>query len=483
MQNRPPIVVIVGHVDHGKTTLLDYIRKSALTVREIGGITQKIGAYEIDTKIAGYDTSKITFIDTPGHEAFTKIRSRGVTLGDIAILIIDSKDSIMPQTIESINIIKESKIPFIVALNKADLPDAKPDKVKNDLLKFNIQTEDKGGNTMALPISGKTGMGVPELLEAILLLAHTSKLTTDVNASAEASVIETKKDKRGIIASCIITNGTLNVGDTVYSGLLKIKIRSLINDKGEQVKSVTPCTPFELLGFESQPEVGTTITAIPQIQEEVKEVVAAQKVFSVQDIFADVQESTKKLSLIIKADSQGSLEAILAALEKQDLIEVQSFDIGEVNKQDIFMAKTTKSIVIGFSTKVSKEAQETAKDEKVVIKTYDIIYEMLEELEEVSFLMQEKENAVKNLKGEAKVLATFKIDGETAYGLKINKGKVSGNDMVEVFRDDRLIGKTKVSSLRIRSKVVTEVKKGDECGMLFYPALDITIGDIVKCIS
>lgn len=481
MQFRSPIVVIVGHVDHGKTTLLDYIRRSNTASREVGGITQKIGAYEIDTGIKGYDTSKITFIDTPGHEAFTKIRSRGVTTGDIAILMIDSKDSIMPQTIESIKMIQESGIKYIIALNKADLPDSNPNKVKNDLLKYNIQTEDKGGSAIAIPISGKTGLGVKELLEAILLIAHESKLTYDEKSATTATVIESKKDKRGIVASCIITNGTLQVGDTVYSNKEKIKIRALLNDLGEQVKSVCPSTPFEFLGATEQPDVGTQITSTEQIKKDIEQKVA-KNTFTLDDIFTE-ENTQKKLNLIIKADSHGSLEAILATLENNELIDIKNFDIGEITKQDIFMAKTMKCVVVGFGVKASKEAVDSAKGEKVVIKLYNIIYEMLDELEEVSYLMQQKENTEKNLKGEAKVLATFKLDGETAYGLKVVKGKIATGDNVEIFRGERLVGKTKIASLRVRAKVVNEVKREDECGMMFYPLLDITIGDIVKCIS
>lgn len=479
---RPPIIVILGHVDHGKTSLLDYIRKSAVAQREVGGITQKIGAYTIDTGIQGYDTSEITFIDTPGHEAFTKIRSRGAQICDIAILIIDAKDSIMPQTVESIEIIKKSGIPFIVALNKADLPEAHPEKVKNDLLKYNIQTEDKGGTVAALAISAKTGQGVQELLEAILLIAHERKLAYDPEGPLSATVIETKKDKRGIVGSCIITNGTLHVGDTVYVGQAKIKVRALMNDLGQAVKSVRPSQAFELLGFESMPEVGNIISSFPQGVKNEERAASGPRTLTLDDVLGVQQEEQKKLSLIIKADSQGSLEAILNTLEDNPRIEIHNFDLGEITKHDIFMAKTTKSIVVGFNVKPNKEALEAAKEEKIVVKTYDIIYEMLDELLEVTYLLEEKENKAKNLKGEAKVLAQFIIDGETVYGLKVIKGKFNLNDPIEIWRNDKLVGKTKLTSLRIRAKTVDEVKRDEECGMMFYPKLDLSVGDVVKCI-
>jgi len=480
--NRSPIVTILGHVDHGKTTLLDTIRKSRLVTKEYGGITQRIGGYEIKTGIKGYDIEKITFIDTPGHEAFSKLRSRGANVADIAILIIDASDSVKPQTIESIAHIKSAKIPFIVAMNKMDLPGAKPEKVKKDLLKYEVVTESMGGDVVALPIAATKGEGIRELLEAILLIASDIDLSYDPNGPSEAYIIETKKDQRGMVVSSIIKNGTLRIGDEIYSNQEKIKVRALINDIGKSVKEVVPSTPFEILGFSKLPEVGTLITSKHQ------DVSVSQKEDQTQNPQMDVtsmlqregEEKQKKLTVIIKADAQGTLEAILAALSDNNNIEIVLSSIGSVHRSDIFLAKTTKSIVIGFSVSVDNEVKQLASQEKVIIKTYNIIYELLDELDEVSELIHEKEEREKNLKAQAKILATFVIEGETVFGALVTKGKVNLGDTAEAYRKDKLIGKSKLASLKNRSKTVQEVKKDQECGMQFTPALDIKVGDMIK---
>jgi translation initiation factor IF-2 len=478
---RPPIVAILGHVDHGKTSLLDFIRKSRLAAKEHGGITQRIGAYEIDTGIKGYETDRITFIDTPGHEAFSKIRSRGATVADIAILIIDAKDSIMPQTIESIFHIKSANIPLIVAINKTDLPDAKPDKVKKDLLRHEIITEEHGGTVIALPISAKTGQGVPELLESILLLASEHELKYEPTNPVAAYIIETKKDQRGVIASVVIKDGTLKVGDEVYAGEQKMKVRAMQNDLGKPVREVIPSTPFELLGFADLPEVGTFITTA-RIESEKGPVESTQKkALDLETLYAKPDES-KKLALIIKADSQGSHEAIIHSLEKNTNIEIILSGVGAVHRSDIFLAKTTKAIVIGFSVPIDNEVKELAKQEKVIIKTYSIIYELIDELQEVSDIIREKEEKEKDLKAEAKILATFIIENETFYGGRVTKGKVNIGDNVVLLRNNEPIAKSRLISLKIRAKSVQEVKKDQECGMQFAPELDIKVGDMVKFI-
>lgn len=480
---RPPIVTILGHVDHGKTSLLDYIRKSRIAAKEHGGITQRIGAYEISTGIKGYASDKITFIDTPGHEAFSELRARGAHVADIAILIIDAKDSLKPQTVESIQHIKNAKIPFIVALNKTDLPDANVEKVKRDLLKYEVITEDKGGTTVALPISAKTGKGIDELLESILLITSDIQPEFDPEKPPFAYIIETKKDKRGIVVSAIIKEGTMRLGDTVYAEDKKIKVRSMLSDLGVQMKEVQPSTPFELLGFEDMPQVGAAITATEQAStKEVKE----EKAFDASDIRAQLGMPTKieekKLALIVKADAQGSLDAIVQALSKNEHIDIVLSAVGDIHRSDIFLAKTTKSIVIGFSTKVDPEVDQLSKQEKVIIKTYNIIYELLEELEEVSDLMQEKAQTERNLKGEGKILATFIIEGEKAFGAKITKGKFNLGDNVEIHRNGDVFANTKLVSLRLRAKPVQEIKKDQECGMVFSPALDMKVGDVIKSI-
>lgn len=478
---RPPIVTILGHVDHGKTTLLDTIRKSRIAAKEHGGITQRIGGYEIQTGIKGYETDKITFIDTPGHEAFSKLRSRGANVADVAILLIDSTDSVMPQTIESIAHIKSAGIPFIVALNKSDLSTANPKRVQRDLLKYEVITEEMGGDVVALPISAKEGTGVPELLESILLIASDLKLTYKKENPASAYIVETKKDQRGVVVSAIIKDGALKIGDDVYTNQGKVRVRSLINDLGKTLKEVEPSTPFELLGFSEIPEVGTFITSEEQkMKEEEKKNSVPEP--ADMDAFLSGEVPAKKLSVVLKADSQGSLEAITNALAKNENIEMRLNAVGDIHRSDIFLAKTTKAIVIGFSVGTDNEVKELARQEKVIIKTYNIIYELLEELEEVSTLLTEKEQQEKNLKAQAKVLATFIIDGETVFGSLITKGKVNIGDTAEIYRNDNLIGKSRLISLKIRAKSVQEVKKDQECGMQFTPALDIKVGDMIKFI-
>jgi len=479
MKTRPPVVTILGHVDHGKTTLLDYIRKSNLTKKEIGGITQRIGAYEIDTKIKGYPNSKITFIDTPGHEAFAKLRSRGANIADIALLLIDGKDGVMAQTIESIYHIKNANIPFIVVINKIDLPESRPEKIKNELIKYEVLVEDKGGKIPCLLISAKTGQGINDLLETILLLGAEKNLSFNPQSPAKVYIIEAKKDKAGILTSAIIKDGHLKVGDIFYENEKPKKIRAMFDDLGRAIKEVFPSTPFVFLGYDELPEAGTLLSLTPQSTTQKEENV--KKTVNVQEILQPKKEE-KKLSLVLKADSYGSLEALTNALSNIKNCEIVLKGIGDINRSDIFLAKTTKAIVVGFSVKASEEAKILAQQEKIIIKTYQIIYDLLDELKEVSQLLQEKEQKEKSIKGEAKILASFIIEGEKVFGVTVTKGKINLGDPIEVYRQDKLIGKTKLVSLKIRAKRVEEVKKNQEAGMVFSPPLDITIGDVVKSI-
>lgn len=481
MSPRPPVITILGHVDHGKTTLLDTLRNSRIAPREHGGITQKIGGYQLATDIKGYSTNRLTFIDTPGHEAFSKLRARGANVADIAILLIDAKDSLKPQTIESISHIKSAKLPFIVVLNKIDLPGANPNKVKTDLLKHEVLTEDKGGTVPAVEISAKTGQGTKELLESLLLMAADLNLSYDPAQEPTAYIIETKKDKRGPVASAIIKEGTIRVGDTVYAGDKKVKVRALISDMGVALQKVEPSTPFEILGFEEMPEVGGIISARPVAPHEEQQEGAPKQRATIESLFGKKEEE-KKLAVLIKTDSQGSLEAIQYSLSKNNNIDIILAGVGNVHRSDVFLAKTTKAIIIGFSVAIDNEVSELAKQEKVIIKTYNIIYELLDELTEVSQLMKEKEEQEKSLKGEAKVMAMFTIEGEKIFGVKITKGKFNISDSVELYRDANLLGKSKLVSLKIRAKSVQEIKKDQEAGMIFSPALDLRVGDVIKSI-
>jgi translation initiation factor IF-2 len=488
MKDRSPVVTILGHVDHGKTSLLDFIRRSRLTAKEHGGITQRIGAYSVDTGLKSYPTSQITFIDTPGHEAFTKLRSRGAATADIAILIVDAKDSVMPQTIESIAHIKSAKIPFIVALNKTDLPEANPQKVERDLLKYGVQTESQGGSVPAIKISATTGKGVDDLLEAILILSSEQKLKYDEEAQSQCVIIETSKDKRGVVVSVIVQNGILRVGDSLYSNDHECtKIRALIDDTNKPVKTASPSMPVQILGFSSLPEVGSMLTARSaqnKKDEPVKAVsieVAKSQTDMIKEMFAP-KSLEKKLSVIIKTDSQGSLEALLGSLEDNKKIDVILASVGDIHKSDVFLAKATGAIIVGFSVSTEQETAQLAQQEKIVIKTYPIIYQILEELEEVTNLIAAKEAASLNLKAEGKVLAIFDISGEKVCGLVVTKGKFTLGDEIQVFRDGDSFAKAKIISLKSKAKKIREAKKGEECGALFSPQLDIRAGDIVKYI-
>jgi len=483
MHPRPPVVTILGHVDHGKTTLLDSIRKSRLAEKEHGGITQRIGGYEIETNIKGYHTNKITFIDTPGHEAFSLLRARGTTVADI---VIDAKDSIMPQTAESITHIKTANIPFIVTINKIDLPEANPEKVKRDLLKYQIQVEGKGGGVPTAEISAKTGKGIRELLETILLMASDLNLRYSESAVAHATIIETKKDKRGIVVSAVIKDGKLSVGDEIESEGKTAKVRSLFDDQGIPVKYVLPAKPFELLGFSELPQVGSLIMhrsdfkRKPAVEKTPPQTVPSQAL--TMEAILHPKKEEKKLSLIIKADSQGSLEAINNSLMGNQDIKIILTGVGDIYKSDVFLAKTTQSIIIGFAVNTPEEVKQLAKQEKIIIKTYNIIYHLLEELNEVASLLTEKKQQEKNLKGEAKVLASFIIEGERVFGVKVLKGKLNLGDQLELHRSSKMIGKTKLVSLKIRAKRVNEVKKDQEAGMILGPPLDIIVGDVLKSI-
>ncbi|MBI4004650.1 translation initiation factor IF-2 [Candidatus Roizmanbacteria bacterium] len=480
MKPRPPVVTILGHVDHGKTTLLDYIRKSRIAEKEHGGITQRIGAYAITVPVKGYTTNRITFIDTPGHEAFSMLRARGATIADIAILLIDAKDSLKPQTIESISHIKSAQIPFVVAINKIDLPDANPSKVKNDLVKHEVIVEDKGGTVPTIEISAKTGSHVSELLELLLLIAADLKLVYDPATPPLAHIIETKKDERGIVVSIIVKDGILRVGDTIYAGESKARVRSMVNDLGDVVTVAQPSMPIEVLGFKTMPAVGMKITSTPQqtLKQEVQP--HELKMITMDNLLQKPED--KKLSLIVKADSQGSLDAIINTLGNNPHVKIVMSSVGNINHSDVFLAKTTQSIIIGFSVHLGDEVNEVAKQEKIVIRTYNIIYKLLEELGEVADLLKEKELREKTLKGEAKILATFLIEGENVYGITVTKGKLNLGDNLEVFRGKNLIGKTKLVSLKQRAKAVSEVKKDQEAGIVMNPPLDTNVGDVVQSV-
>lgn len=480
---RPPVVVVLGHVDHGKTTLLDYIRRSHIAEKEYGAITQSIGAYEIELPVKGYPTNKITFIDTPGHAAFSKLRERGANVADIAILVIDAKESVKPQTEESIEHIKKAGIPFIAALNKIDLPDANPQKVMRDLQRFNVLVEDMGGDVVALPISAKTGQGVQDLLEAVLLLSSEMEIRFSPDNPLTAFIIETKKDKRGIVVSIVIKDGRIRISDTIYSSETQARVRAMFDDLGQSVQEAEASKPLEILGFEEFPKVGDIISTKKDVVRKHQRNIqssASKAPFDIEAIFGE-NDKVKKLQVILKADTHGSLEAISSALSGNSRLEVLSQDVGDITKSDVFMARSAKAIILGFNIKASHDALQVAKDLKIIIRTYRLIYELLDEVEEVIDLLEQKEFEEK-VKGKLKILAQFIIDGQKIFGGKVVKGKISLGDKVLVKRGDMLLGESKIASLKIRARSVEEVKAGQECGILLQPVLDLKPSDMIESI-
>lgn len=455
--SRPPIVVVLGHVDHGKTTLLDAIRQTEVAAREYGGITQSIGAYQVEI-----EGGKITFIDTPGHEAFTKMRSRGAGVADIAILVVAANDSVMPQTAESIKIIKEVKIPMIVAINKIDLPEANIDKVIADLGRHEVQLEGYGGDVPYVKISAKKNEGIKELLELVKLVADLAELPGDVAGSLEAIVIESRLDKnRGPLATVVIKNGTLKVGQEVYIDGVKSKIRALIDYKNAQFPQAYPGTPAEILGLTKVPQVGAKVVATVMADA----TVAADK---------KRQITENGLAVILKADTLGSLEAITGQLPAN--VNIIDSSVGEISEADVLLARSTKAIVLGFAVKASAAALKLAEIEKVLVRTYKIIYELLDELADAAagMALSEQEEVL----GKGKIVAEFPFEKMRICGTKVTEGRIARGDKVKIGELS-----SKIKSLRVGKNEVNKVEAGAECGLLLDPQIDFKIGDDIIAYS
>ena len=467
---RPPIVAVLGHVDHGKTTLLDYIRKTSVAASEHGGITQAIGAYQIETK-----NRRITFIDTPGHEAFAKMRERGANVADIAILVIAADDSVKPQTIESIKQIQNAGIPMIVAINKVDLPAANIDRVKGDLAKHGVQLEGFGGDIPFMPVSAKQGTGVSELLDLILLVSDMKGITGNPNDEAMVVVIETRLDKgRGMVATVIVKNGTLTVGSPLYIGEKQIaKIRAMFDEHGKIVPAAGPGKPVEVLGFTIPPEVGLLIRSVSQ--KDVGEVVAQKPVRELPDFLQPIDlESERIIKIILKADTAGSLEAIIASLPKKAIVVGRG--VGDIAEADILTAKSMGAIVVGFGVAAKAAAVKLAETEKVVYRTYRIIYELLGELKEVVAGLKEVLQVERDL-GTGQIIAEFPFEKDRIAGTKIVSGRLARGDRVKIMRGETEVTRAKIKSLRHGKEDITKADTGIECGVLFDQKLDFTIGD------
>ena len=493
LQTRAPVVVVMGHVDHGKTSLLDAIRKTSVTAGEAGGITQHIGAYTVD--VGG---NMVTFLDTPGHAAFTSMRARGAKSTDIAILVVAADDGIMPQTVESINHAKAAGVPIIVAINKMDKPTANPDKIKEQLTKYDLIPEEWGGDTVICPISAKTGMGLEELLEMVILTAEVQELKANPNRRAKGTVIEARLDKtRGPVATLLVQNGTLKQGDIVIAGTSVGRVRVMTNDKGRTVKTAGPSVPVEITGLADVPTPGDEFNAVTdermarelveQRRQAQKDALAKlnQKV-TLDNLFAKMQEGEmKELNLIVKADVQGSAEAIKASLEKLSNEEVRvrviHAGVGAINESDILLASTSGAIIVGFNVRPDAAAAANGQRANVDMRFYRVIYDAIDEIEAAmkGMLAPKYEEAVI---GHAEVRMTYKVSAiGTIAGCMVKDGKVTRDAQIRVLRDNIVIHEGEVGSLQRFKDAVKEVAAGYECGMSVLKFNDIREGDVFEC--
>lgn len=489
---RWPVVTIMGHVDHGKTSLLDVIRQTNVTAQEAGGITQHIGAYQVEIK-----DKKITFLDTPGHEAFTAMRARGAQVTDIAILVVAADDGVMPQTVEAIHHAKAAGVPIIVAINKMDKPGANPDRVKQELTEYELVTEEWGGETICVPVSAKTKDGIPHLLEMILLVAEMKDLKANPNRSAKGTVIEALLDKgHGPVATVLVQTGTLQLGDSVIVGSAFGKVRALISDKGKRVKKAGPSVPVEIIGLDILPEAGDTFYAVDddrvarqlatkrQQYKRETELKKNQKV-TLDDLFDRIKEGEiKELKIVLKADVQGSIEAIRQSLERLSSDEVRvkviHWGVGAIGENDIVLASASDAIIIGFNVRPDPMAKRTMDRENVDIRLYRVIYNAIEDVQKAMEGMlapQYKEVIV----GRAEVRTPFKVPkAGTIAGSYVIDGKITRNGEARILRDNVVVFEGKIDSLRRFKDDVREVATGFECGIGLERYNDIKEGDIIE---
>ena len=489
---RPPIVTIMGHVDHGKTSLLDAIRQAKVTASEAGGITQHIGAYTVSL-----NGEKITFLDTPGHEAFTAMRARGAQVTDIVILVVAADDGIMPQTKEAINHCKAADVPMIVAINKIDRPGANVDRVKQELTEHGLVSEDWGGDTICVPVSAKTGENLESLLEMVLLTAEMQELQADPNRKAKGTVIEAKLDKgRGAVASLLIQNGTLNVGDSILVGSTYGRIRAMFDDRGKKIKSAGPSIPVEILGLSEVPAAGDRFivckdekTARNMADLRKQKIKAdshqASNRVSLEDLYSQIQEGkVKELAIVVKADVQGSVEAIRQSLEKlsTDDVKVRVIHgaVGAITETDVTLAAASNALIIGFNVRPDGNATAQSEKESIEIKTYRIIYDAIEDVKSAMIGMLEPEYK-EVVNGKAEVRMTYKISNVgTIAGCYVIDGKIVRNSEVRVIRDGIVIFESTLASLKRFKDDAKEVAKGYECGLSVEKFNDLKEGDIIE---
>ena len=493
LQPRPPVVTIMGHVDHGKTSLLDYIRESHVTAGEAGGITQHIGAYTVNLK-----GQQITFLDTPGHEAFTAMRMRGAQATDIAILVVAADDGVMPQTIEAINHAKAAGVQIIVAINKMDKPNANPDRIRQQLTEYDLVDENWGGDTIMVPVSAHTGEGVDQLLEMILLVAEVQDYKANPNRKARGIIIEARLDKgRGPVATVLVKNGTLRVGDTIVAGTAYGRVRAMTNDKGERVKSAGPSDPVEVIGFGEVPDAGDLISAVDddrlsrQVAEERKDklraaLIKSQQKTTLDDLFNQISAGEiKDLNIIIKADVQGSVEAVRQSLEKlsNDEVRVRTIHggVGAITETDVMLASASNAIIIGFNVRPDNNAREIAEREKIDIRLYRVIYNAIEDVQAAMKGMLAPKFR-ENILGHAEVRQTYKITGVgTIAGGYVTDGKIARNASIRLLRDNVVVHEGKIDSLKRFKDDAREVAQGYECGIGIERFNDVKVGDVIEC--
>ncbi len=491
LKNRPPIITVMGHVDHGKTSVLDTLRSTNVVSDEFGGITQHIGAYQIENQ-----SNKLTFIDTPGHAAFTEMRARGSKLTDIVVLVVAADDGVKPQTIESIKHAKAANVPIVVAINKCDLPDADPQKVKNQLLEHELISEDLSGDTLMVEMSAKTKLNLDKLIEAIILQAEILDLKTDFESKATGIVLESKIDVgRGPVATIIVTTGSLKKGDFFVSGLRWGKVRAIINDKGQNVNEALPSTPVEILGINGAAKAGDDFIVLENEKEaktlsenraqESKDGKNPLTFATKESAFSD--KSTEELNLIIKSDVHGSSEAIKSAISQIKHEEVKPkiilADIGMVTETDVTLAKASNAVLIAFNVKPSKEAKKLAENEKIKISSYNIIYEVLDFVKKrMSGLLTP--DVEEKVIGTAQILEIFKVSGAgKVAGSKVTDGEINSNSDVRVIRDGSIIFTGKVGSLFREKNQVKQVNNGQECGIALKDYMDFQKNDTIEAFS
>jgi translation initiation factor IF-2 len=499
---RPPVVTVLGHVDHGKTSLLDAIRHTNVTASEFGGITQHIGAYQVTHRDKSSKEEKvITFIDTPGHEAFTAMRARGAQVTDIAVLVVAADDGVMPQTIEAIDHARAAGVPIIVALNKMDRPEANPDRVKQQLAEHGLMPEDWGGDTMVVPVSAITGMGLEDLLESILLQAEMLELTADPSLPARGAVIESRVERgRGAVATVLVQEGTLRIGDAVVVGSTYGKIKAMMDDRGDRLQKAGPSTPVEVLGLEAVPNAGDTLEVVSdektarQIAEERQEQerekrLREQRPRTLQDLYNQMQRGeTRELRVVLRCDVDGSAEAIRQKLEalgqesEEVTVRVLQSSVGAVGESDVMLAAASDAVVIAFNVNVDRAAREAAEREHVEIRRYNIIYELLDDVRKALSGLLEPEVREEVL-GHAEVRALFRTPRGVVAGCYVQDGKIQRNTSARVLHDGQEVWQGQIASLRHFKEDVREMAAGFECGIQLDGFDDVQEGDVIECFT